>query len=226
MRFFRWWAAPAVAVVGRRRRHPLRLRAVPGRCTSKSRSAGIRICSPPRAHASWKIWASPGLHAAYQGSPSGLPLPARGHADSASRPSGRAAIAALPALDVIINRTLVYGALSATLAAVYFGGIVLLQRIFTGHEKLPQLAIVASTLAIAALFNPLRRRLQAFIDQRFYRRKYDARRTLELFGSRLRQETNLDTLGGDLVGLVRETLQPVHVSLWLREPSRTTKDDV
>jgi hypothetical protein len=131
-------------------------------------------------------------------------------------------------IDVIINRTLVYGSLSATLAAVYFGGIVLLQSIFagfTGHEKLPQLAIVASTLAIAALFNPLRRRLQAFIDQRFYRRKYDARRTLEHFGLRLRQETNLDTLGGDLVGLVRETLQPVHVSLWLREPSRSMKDD-
>ena len=129
-------------------------------------------------------------------------------------------------IDVIINRALVYGSLTVLLALIYVGGVVGSQYVFgalIGHGS--TLAVVASTLAIAALFNPLRRRLQAFIDQRFYRRKYDARRTLELFGSRLRQETNLDTLGGDLVGLVRETLQPVHVSLWLREPSRTTKDD-
>jgi hypothetical protein len=131
-------------------------------------------------------------------------------------------------IDAVINLTLVYAVLSATLAVVYFGGIVLLQRIFagfTGHEELPQLAIVASTLVIAALFNPLRRRIQSFIDRRFYRSKYDARQTLESFGSRLRQETNLDTLGGDLVALVRETMQPVHVSLWLRDPSSTTKAD-
>jgi hypothetical protein len=129
-------------------------------------------------------------------------------------------------IDAVINLTLVYAVLSATLAAVYFGGIVLLQRIFagfTGHEKLPQFAIVASTLVIAALFDPLRHRIQSFIDRRFYRRKYDARQTLEIFGSRLRQETNLDTLGGDLVALVRETMQPEHVSLWLREPSTTMK---
>jgi hypothetical protein len=131
-------------------------------------------------------------------------------------------------IDTVINVTLVYAVLSATLAAVYFGGIVLLQWIFaglTGHEKLPQLAIVASTLVIAALFNPLRRRIQSFIDRRFYRQKYDARNTLETFGARLRQETNLDTLGGDLVTLVRETMQPEHVSLWLREPSNTMRSD-
>jgi hypothetical protein len=129
-------------------------------------------------------------------------------------------------IDVVINLTLVYAILSATLAAVYFGGIVLLQRIFvglTGHEKLPQLAIVASTLAIAALFNPLRRRIQSLIDRRFYRRNYDARKTLEILGSRLREETDLDTLRGDLVSAVRETMQPEHVSVWLREPSGATR---
>jgi hypothetical protein len=122
-------------------------------------------------------------------------------------------------VDVLINRTLVYAILSATLAAVYFGGIVLLQRVFsglTGQEKLPQLAIVVSTLAIAALFDPLRRRIQSFIDRRFYRQKYDARKTLEGFAEKLRDETDLGALSEDLVAAVRETVQPTHVSLWLR----------
>ncbi|MBA2712563.1 MAG: hypothetical protein H0U55_03285 [Rubrobacteraceae bacterium] len=122
-------------------------------------------------------------------------------------------------VDVLINRTLVYAILSAALAGVYFGGIVLLQRVFTGltgQEKLPQLAIVASTLAIAALFDPLRRRIQSFIDRRFYRRKYDARKTLDAFTLRLRDETDLGTLSDDLIGVIRETMQPAHISLWLR----------
>jgi hypothetical protein len=133
-------------------------------------------------------------------------------------------------VDVLINRTLVYAILSATLAAVYFGGIVLLQRIFaglTGQEKLPQLAIVASTLAIAALFDPLRRRIQSFIDRRFYRQKYDARKALEGFSAKLRNETDLDALSEDLVSAVRETVQPAHVSLWLRtrvEVTQTMKE--
>ena len=120
-------------------------------------------------------------------------------------------------IDLIINRTLVYGALSATLVALYFGGIVMLQRVFvllTGQQS--TLAVVASTLLIAALFTPLRQLIQGFIDRRFYRSKYDARKTLEAFSAQLRNETDLEVLSDDLVGVVRETMQPAHVSLWLR----------
>jgi hypothetical protein len=122
-------------------------------------------------------------------------------------------------IDRIINRTLVYGSLTAMLALVYFGGVTVTQallRTLTGHEKLPQLVIVASTLVVAALFNPLRRRIQSFIDRRFYRSKYDARKTLETFSTKLKNETDLEALNNDLVGVVRETMQPAHVSLWLR----------
>jgi hypothetical protein len=120
-------------------------------------------------------------------------------------------------IDILINRTLVYGTLTATLIALYLVGIVLLQRLFvllTGQRS--TLAVVASTLLIAGLFNPLRTSLQSFIDRRFYRRKYDARKTLERFSASLRDETDLDALSGDLVDVVRETMRPTHASLWLR----------
>jgi len=120
-------------------------------------------------------------------------------------------------IDIIINRTLVYGTLTVLLAGLYEGSIVLLQEAFrtlTGQQS--GLAIVASTLLIAALFTPFRRRIQSFIDKRFYRRKYDARRTLEEFSAKLRNETNLEALKRDLGEVVTETMQPAHMSLWMR----------
>jgi len=128
-------------------------------------------------------------------------------------------------IDLLVNRSLVYGSLTAVLAALYFGTIVLLQmlfRAFTGHES--QLAVVASTLAIAALFTPFRRRIQSFIDRRFYRRKYDARKTLEAFSSKLRDETDLDTLSNDLIDVIRETMRPRRLSLWLKLEERARED--
>jgi hypothetical protein len=129
-------------------------------------------------------------------------------------------------IDLIINRTLVYGSLTVMLALIYFGSVATTQAIFralTGQEEQPQLAVVVSTLAIAALFMPLRHRIQSFIDRLFYRRKYDARRTLEAFSAKLRNETDLDALSEDLVGVVRETMQPAHASLWLH-PDPALKD--
>ena len=120
-------------------------------------------------------------------------------------------------VDLIINLTIVYGALTAALVALYFVLIVVLQRLFvllSGQQS--TLAVVASTLAIAAMFSPLRRRIQRFVDRRFYRSKYDSGKTLEAFSAKLRNETDLDALSGDLKAVVAETMQPAHVSLWLR----------
>jgi hypothetical protein len=130
-------------------------------------------------------------------------------------------------IDIVIRRTLVYGILTASLALVYFGGVAVAQAVFhafTGQERQPQLAVVVSTLVIAALFNPLRGRIKSLIDKRFYRSKYDARKTLDAFSATLNQETDLDALSDDLLTVVRGTMQPTHVSLWLR-PETDAKDE-
>jgi hypothetical protein len=131
-------------------------------------------------------------------------------------------------IDIVINRTLVYGSLTAILVLGYFGAVTAAQAVFralTDQQKQPQLAIVIYTLVIAALFNPLRRRIQFFIDRRFYRRKYDAAKTLEAFSAKLRDETDLDALRDDLVGVVKETMQPSHISLWLRPETPSKHKD-
>ena len=125
-------------------------------------------------------------------------------------------------IDIIINRALVYGSLTLMLLLVYFAGVVTVQTLFrtlTGQQQQPQLAVVISTLAIAALFSPLRRRIQSYIDRRFYRNRYDARKTLEAFSVKLRDETDMEALNSGLVDVVRETMAPAHVSLWLRSNS-------
>jgi hypothetical protein len=127
-------------------------------------------------------------------------------------------------IDIIINRTLVYGSLTVLLTLLYFGlviGIQALVRLFTGQVSQSPVIIVLSTLAIAALFHPLRRRIQAIIDRRFYRRKYDAARIVETFSATLRNEVDLSQLSEHLLNVVQETMQPAHVSLWLRQPTTT-----
>ena len=121
-------------------------------------------------------------------------------------------------IGTIVNRTLVYGLVTALIVGFYLAFVFGLQLVLDSFTSDSQLAVAASTLAAAALVRPLRTRVQTFIDRRFYRRKYNSKQTLDGLARRLRDEVDLSVVGGDVVGVVRETVQPAHVALWLKKP--------
>jgi hypothetical protein len=127
-------------------------------------------------------------------------------------------------IDRVINCTLTYGLLTVVLGLIYAGAVVVLSQALNSHDGGSPLAVAASTLLVAALFQPLRRRIQAVVDRRFNRRRYDAARTIEAFSTRLREHVDLNTLSAEVLGVVDQTMQPTKASLWLRPPTSTPPD--